>query len=146
VPMGAKEERKPRVLGPRIVRSVAPARGRSVSAAPSERESMFVCSREGSTLKGDEPHVGNGNAKPLSASMTSTSAPLHHPEADISASLPNLPLPAAPPTPPLLPLEEAIPLTPTLVSPCPPLTSLLHNVQAPQPMHPGQPQMVGLRV
>lgn len=137
VPVGsAKEERKPQVLGPRVVRSVAPTRGRSLSAAPSERESMFVCSREGSTPKGlDESHLANGNAKPLSASMISISSPSHHFETDLSASLPNLSPPAAPPSP-----------TSSLVSPYSPSAPSLHDVQAPQPIHPGQSQMVGLTV
>jgi ubiquitin carboxyl-terminal hydrolase 1 len=138
-----KEERKPRVLGPRIVRSVAPARGRSVSAAPSERESMFVFSREESASKSDEPPSSNGNAKPPSASIVLT-APSH---ATLSASLPNLSsppaTPATPPPPTLPSLEEVSLPTSSLISTYPPLA---YCVQAPQPTHPGQSQMVGLRV
>ena len=154
--VGNKEERKPRVLGPRIVRSVAPARGRSLSAAPSDRGSSSVMSSdEGTVRSSEEPPLVNGDAKGdtlLTASLTTLKPPPshRHPEVPLSASLPNLPPP--PPVPPLTvtpapalpPLEDVQ----TLTIPHPPPSPTLHRVQSPQPQHPGQSQahMVGLRV
>lgn len=159
IAMVGNEERKPRMLGPRIVRSVAPARARSLSAAPSDRASSLVSSEEGSTLKSEQQLLLNGSAKsdtPPNDSLISKSAPSyrHSDTSCLSASLPNLSQPTLstprtpiPPPPPLLKVD--VPSSSSSPSSShSPLSSTLHHVESPQPLHPGQSQahMVGLRV
>ena len=155
--MGRKEERKPRVLGPRVVRSVAPGRARSLSAAPSDRASSLMSSNGGSTPKREEPPLLNGDAKgDIPNGPLISKAVLSHHHSDTSplfASLPNLTLPTPtstpPPSTPALPPEDAALPSSALSNGShaqPPSTQ--HRVQSPQPLHPGQSQshMVGLRV
>lgn len=133
------DNRVPRMLGPRIVRSVAPARGRSSSAAPSE----LTDSREGSIFTNDDLA---SKRTPLMNSMIVESSSSQHRDVDLlSASLPNLPPPSAPASPPLSSSEMNSSPPSTLRVPRSPLQ---RHVQLPQPVHPGQatPPMVGLRV
>lgn len=139
----AMEERKPRILGPRIVRSVAPSRGRSLSAAPSERDSMISGSSgstdSSTTPKARSPTPVNGDARLAASVIVKPTVSLDHDASLLSSSLPNLP---PKPTPAPAPSEpETKPPSPQTSR-----TSGSRHIQSPQPVHPSQSPRVGLKV
>lgn len=138
----AMEERKPRILGPRIVRSVAPSRGRSLSAAPSERDSISGSSGStdsSTTPKARSPTPVNGDARLAASVIVKPTVSLDHDASLLSSSLPNLP---PKPTPAPAPSEpETKPPSPQTSR-----TSGSRHIQSPQPVHPSQSPRVGLKV
>ena len=135
------DERKPRVLGPRVVRSVAPSRGRSLSAAPSERDSLISgasgSTNSSNTPKARSPTPVNGDARLAASVIVNPTVSLNHDASLLSSSMPNLPLKPNP-----------APSEPETKPPAAKTSSISdsHDVQSPQPVHPSQSRTVGLIV
>ena len=133
------DERKPRILGPRVVRSVAPSRGRSLSATPSERDSL-ISGASGSTNSSTNPKARsptpvNGDARLAASDIVNPTVLLNHDASLLSSSLPNLPpkpnpSPSEPETRPPAAQTPRIPDSP--------------HIESPQPVHPSQSRKVGL--
>jgi hypothetical protein len=156
----SKEERKARMVGPRVVRSVAPGRGRSLSATPSDRaststlmsSSSFASSASsagGSTPKREEAPplpLLNGDAKCDGVDVVKAGMLSHHRHLDtpsLSASLPNLPPPAStPPTsaPPSSLLTDDVSSPSSSPSSSPPSSPPISSNPPPQPPTPHRVQ------
>jgi len=135
------EEKKPdRMMGPRVVRSVAAGRGRSLSVVPSEGESSRVSSSETErTPKRTETILPNGVANG-DAHVSQPSSPEPKPPAPESA-----PSTLFAPTAVLADPSGGTPSIPpptSHLSPEPPPP----RIHSPRPVHaPVGPSMVGLR-
>jgi ubiquitin carboxyl-terminal hydrolase 1 len=131
----SEEKKLDRVMGPRVVRSVAAGRGRSLSAAPSsERESSVMSSAEKErTPKLSETSLPNGIGNGVAYATPSSS---HQ-----KSPTPELPLPALVGSS----ASEPASSTPPPISP-PPSEPPPPRIHSPRPVHPPvEPALVGLR-